>query len=98
LEGRATRKEVSVYFAGESDGPRMDVLIYLPNDTEGPVPLFVGLNFYGNHTIHADPAITLSQQWMRANPAIGVVDHRATEQTRGTAAGRWAVDRILERG
>ena len=32
LEGKATRKEVSVWFTGKPDGPKMDVLIYLPND------------------------------------------------------------------
>ncbi len=34
---------------------------------------------------------------MRAQGA-GVVDHRTTEASRGTSAGRWAVDKILERG
>jgi hypothetical protein len=98
LDGAATRKEVTVYFNGNKDGPKMDILIYLPSGLEQPAPAFLGLNFYGNHTICDDPEIALSQQWMRSNPTKGVVDHRATEASRGTSSNRWAVKEILARG
>jgi len=98
LGGKATRKEVVLYFTDEDDGPRMDLLLYLPNSRTGPVATFVGLNFYGNHTIHPDPGITLSTQWMRNNEAFGVIDNHATEASRGIRASRWPVERILERG
>ena len=98
LGGKATRKEVSVYFTGKKDGPRMDILVYLPSKRSGPVPAFVGLNFFGNHSIHPDPDITLSTRWMMESEACHVVDHRATEASRGVAASRWPVERILERG
>lgn len=98
LGGQAIRKEVRVLFSGEESGPGMDLLIYLPKSAPKPVPVFLGLNFYGNHTIHPDPGITLSRSWMRDNPAHGVVGHRATEKSRGTARSRWAVEKILARG
>jgi hypothetical protein len=98
LEGKAIRKEVSVYFIGDKSGPRMDILIYLPREAKQPVPLFLGLNFGGNHTIHSDPGITLSQQWMRNNPDRGVVNNRATEKSRGASSSRWPVEKILARG
>jgi len=98
LDGQATRKEVSVYFTGERDGPKMDILIYLPAKAKNSVPAFLGLNFYGNHSINADPGITLSGSWMRSNSRMGIVDHRATEASRGTGSSRWAVDTILKRG
>jgi hypothetical protein len=98
LGGKAVRKQVSVYFSARKDGPRMDLLLYLPVSAAQPVPAFLGLNFAGNHAVNADPGIVLSQQWMRNDPAKRVVDHRATEATRGTAASRWAVDKILARG
>ena len=98
LEGSAVRKEVSVYFAGKKDGPKMDMLIYLPKAAERPVPVFLGLNFYGNHSIHSDPGITLSEQWMRANDAQGIVNNRATEKSRGVGSGSWAVETILAAG
>ncbi len=98
LGGKAIRKEVSVYFTGMKDGPKMDILIYLPAAANGPAPMFVGLNFRGNHTIHTDPGITLSTQWMPDDKAAFIVDHRATEQSRGTSASRWQVEKVLERG
>ncbi len=95
LDGKATRRQVSAYFAG-ADGPRMDILIYLPHNANGPVPLFLGLNFSGNHTVHSDPAIRLSTEWMREG--AGIVDHRATAAARGSAQSRWALEEIIARG
>ena len=98
LGGKATRKEVTVLFAGDPSGPKMDVLLYLPKAAKRPVPMFLGLNFGGNHAVHSDPGITLCQSWMRDNPARGVTNHRATEKSRGTEASRWQVEKVLARG
>jgi len=93
LDGKATRKEVTVYFTGRQQDPNMSILIYLPNSGSRPVPLFIGLNFQGNHAIHTDPGITITKSWMRSDG-----DHRATPDSRGKASSRWPVERILERG
>lgn len=98
LGGLATRKQVTLAFTADSAGPAMHLLIYAPNASPGPHPTFLGLNFAGNHAIHPDPGIHLSQQWMRENPDGGIVEHRATEAARGKNASRWAVERIIERG
>lgn len=98
LGGRATRKEITLSFGDEPNGPHMDLLLYLPNDQPQPVPTFVALNFNGNHSVYADPGITLSAQWMPTSEEFGVVDHRATEASRGASASRWPVERILQRG
>jgi hypothetical protein len=98
LNGLATRKEIRVYFTDKPEGQKMDILIYIPNNQKRPVPLFLGLNFFGNQTIHADPGITLSEAWMMDSKDMGVVDHKATESSRGLRANRWPVERILERG
>lgn len=98
LGGKAIRKEVTVYFSADKAGPQMSVLIYLPAKATAPTPTFLGYNFAGNHSVHADPGITLSKSWMRKNDDEGVVDHRATEASRGTKSSRWAIDMILDRG
>lgn len=98
LGGLATRKEISVFFAGKKDGPKMDILIYQPNAAKKPAPAFLGLNFGGNHAVHSDPGITLSRQWMRESAGGEVVNNRATETSRGKEASRWQVERILQRG
>lgn len=97
LNGQATRKEVTIHFTPQADGPKLHLLIYLPNTRSGPVPAFLGLNFNGNHAVHADPAITLSTQWMR-NDTLGVHEHRATEAARGSEASRWQVETVVARG
>ena len=98
LGGKATRKEVTVYFTRREQEPNMSILIYLPNERSGAVRTFIGLNFYGNHTISDEEGITLSKQWMRTRDNYGIVNNRATEASRGKAASRWPVERILERG
>lgn len=98
LDGTATRKQVTIYFTAADDGPQMTLLLYLPNTTPHLVPLFLGLNFGGNQTIHSDPAIQITPNWVRPNPEKGVVDHHATAESRATAASRWPVEQILARG
>ena len=93
-----TRKQLAVYPLGDRSGPRFDLLVYLPNHAPKPVPVFLGLNFNGNHSVHADPGILLSTRWMRAAPERGVIDNRATEASRGAASSRWPIERILARG
>jgi hypothetical protein len=97
LNGTATRKEVRVLFTGTQEGPEMDILMYLPNNVK-KCPLFVGMNFYGNHTILSDPAITLSDAWMTPNKRLGIVDNRATEASRGARHSQWPVEMIIARG
>jgi hypothetical protein len=96
LAGKAVRKEVTVYFSEKKDGPQMHILMYLPKAAHQRVPMFLGLNFAGNQAVAQDPGITLSRAWMREGP--GVVDHRATEATRGVEAHRWQVEKVLSRG
>jgi len=97
LGGRAVREQVRLRF-GQRSTPRVDVLIYRPAAATGTVPAFLGLNFFGNHSIHADPSIFLSDQWMPGDREHGIEEHRATERSRGTAASRWPVEAIVERG
>ena len=96
LGGKAIRREYLVSFA-EDKGPRVRMLLYLPKGAKVPVPAFLGLNFRGNQCLEKDPWIT---------PELGYVvgsrkgeDRRAkAEAMRGSAAGRWPVEMILEQG
>jgi hypothetical protein len=98
LGGKATRKEVTIAFGAKADGPKMDLLLYVPNAAKGPVPAFLGLNFDGNHTVHHDRGIGLAHVWPRARSARHESGRRATEESRGSSASQWQVERVLERG
>lgn len=97
LHGKATRKQVTVYFNGKADGPQMDILIYLPNHVQYPIPVVLQLNFDGNQKINSDTGIRLPTSWMEPK-AAGVVNNRATEASRGNATSGWDVDMILSKG
>jgi hypothetical protein len=101
LGGKAVRKEITVWFTEKKDGPKMHLLVYQPPgapESHAPWPTFLGLNFYGNQSINADPGITLSTRWMRTNPANNIVNNRATEGTRGVSASSWNVETVVARG
>ena len=103
LQGRATRKQVAIWFSGDSKGPRADLLIYLPKRSRGPVPLILGLNFWGNHAVVADPAVRLSQSYLESGRLVYVDlsmvdDHRANDASRGVNARQWPIEEIVERG
>jgi hypothetical protein len=98
LGGKAIRKQVTIYFSADELGPRMDLLLYVPANANGPVPAFLGLNFGGNQAIHRDPGIKMSESWQRPRTDQNVVNNLATEASRGMEANRWDVDAILHRG
>jgi hypothetical protein len=91
LNGKATRKEVIIYFTKGNSGPALNVLLYLPNRATGKVPVFVGLNFEGNHTIQKDAGITITESWKALHPQVANI-------TRGDQDRRWPVEELIEAG
>lgn len=101
LGGKAVRKEVTIWFTAAKEGPKAHLLIYQPVAPAGAKvswPAFLGLNYYGNSCVNADPGITPSTAWMRTNAEFGIVNNRATEATRGKHASRWDVENVVARG
>ncbi len=97
LDGLASRKQIELTFKKNDLQLSFTVLIYLPKNIE-KAPLFVGYNFYGNHTIYNDVNIIISDAWARDNPSFGIVHNQLTEQSRGVRSNRWAVKKIIEAG
>ncbi len=97
LDGKAVRRQVAVRFTGADDGPRMDLLLYLPAGAEGPVPCFLCLNFYGNQTVIADPAVRVGTIWQRSKQGEKPTE-KAIAKSRGMRARRYPVELILSRG
>ena len=95
---RNRRPEIRIHVAHGGRSLPIDLLLYLPKSRTKPAPVFLGLNFGGNHSVCDDPGITLSTAWMRDRKGAGVVDHRATEESRGSSASQWQVPKLLARG
>ncbi|MCP3932077.1 MAG: acetylxylan esterase [Bacteroidetes bacterium] len=98
LQGNAIQKEIRLQFTNGGNTIEADLLIFLPAGSTEPVPLFLGYNFYGNHTIHADSSISITNSWVRNNEKFHISGNKATSQSRGARESRWPVERILERG
>jgi len=89
--GCAIRKQLTVEIRrGERTLP-IDVLVYVPAATAGPVPLFLLLNFGGNHTVCPDPSIRLPR---------GPVPEQFSppEEHRGVKKDSYQVEEICSRG
>jgi len=98
LGGKATRQEVTVWFNGKKDGPKMDLLLFLPNGAKKPVPAFLGMNFEGNHTVHSNAGIRITEQWTLNRKDRSIARVLPAEDTRGKQASRWQVEKVLEHG
>lgn len=89
LGGAAIRKQVTVHLTNESDGPKGDLLIYIPRGVRKPVATFLNLNFSGNHTVTADPGVHWATY--RTQNGSPVSEARGSSHT-------LAVEQIVARG
>ena len=93
--GRALRRQVRIRVAYGGAFRDLELLLYLPSPAPDPVPAFLGLNFSGNHTVSADPAVRLPRSWVA--PRQGGAP-RATEDGGGRAAESWPLETVRARG
>ena len=96
LGGKATKKEVTIVL-GTDKAPQIHLLLVVPNQRKRPAPVFVGVNFTGNHTLVSDPTVRLPTSWMY-DWQTGVTNNRASEAGRGTQVDVWAVEQSIDRG
>ncbi len=96
LGGKATLREVTVSLAGEK-APPVHWLVVIPNKRTGPAPVFVGLNFGGNHLLTTDPKVHLPEGWV-PDRYPGVKANKATAEGRGKQADTWPLEMIVDRG
>jgi dienelactone hydrolase len=96
--GKATRLRVGILFEGTEEGRQMELLLYLPNQVKGRVPVFLGLNFDGNYTVTDEPDIPLPKHWVNGLSPNRVTHNQPTESSRGTLQALWQIDAALARG
>ncbi len=96
LNGKATLKLATLTFA-EKKAPQIHLLLVVPNKRKSPAPVFLGLNFSGNHSLVTDANVPLPTSWINGKYP-GVVDHYATDAGRGQQADVWAIEQSIDRG
>ena len=94
--GRATLKEVTVRFGPPQLRP-IHLMLVIPKDRQGPAPVILGMNYFGNHTLVRDRAVMLSTNWMPER-GEGVVNNRSTEASRGSWVIIWQIEKTIARG
>ncbi|TLD72563.1 acetylxylan esterase [Phragmitibacter flavus] len=100
LNGKGVMRQTILHIGPQGE-VQAQILLFLPASTKEkstPVPTFVTLNFWGNHSVSTDPDILLSTSWFRDNKEKHTVNNRATEASRGTGDDRFPIEAILDRG
>jgi len=90
LDGKAIRRQVTVCFSPDKDGPKMDILLYLPADANKPAPLLLNLSFSANSSVVDDPGIKPGEVWGR--------DKKKVPAPKGMNFGRLNVAPFLANG
>lgn len=57
FEGKALRRQITIYFSKDKNGPKMDLLLYLPSKSAGPVPVLLNAGFSANNLAVGDPGV-----------------------------------------
>ena len=93
LNGKAKRKQVELTFRNNGKTLSYTILLYLPKNI-AKAAVFLGYNFYGNHTITEDKAVLISSAWANNNESFQIENNTLTEESRGKRTNRWAVEKI----
>ena len=91
LNGKAICKQVKIILSKNDLVREIWLLIYLPQTPQENIPVFLGYNFNGNHTVHPDPEILIS-------PSLSNVSSKDQTLERGNQSSRWSIERIVNEG
>jgi hypothetical protein len=69
LEGAALRRQVRITLSSDPTAPRIDLLVYLPANANGPVPMLLNVSFNPNSLTVDDPAVKQGDMWDREKRA-----------------------------
>jgi hypothetical protein len=67
---KAIRKQVTIYFTDDTSNYKADLLIYLPAESKGPVPLFFNISFVPNSMTVKDPGVRRGMMWNRERKKV----------------------------
>lgn len=76
FDGKAVRKQVTLYFTEDTSNYKADLLIYLPANAQKPVPLFLKIGFLPNSLTVNDPGIKTGMMWNREGKKVPASEGR----------------------
>jgi hypothetical protein len=99
FDGSGILTEIELQFDafGKSNALPIRLLLAVPKNA-GKVPVFVGINFYGNHVLTADERVGIPGYWMYDKKEAMVEKNRATPAGRGKLGDAYPLALILKRG
>lgn len=90
FDGKAIRRQITVHFTAKPDGPRMDLLLYVPAAAAKKVPVLLNLAFSANSLTVDDPGIKPGEIWNR--------EKKRVPASQGRRFGSLNAMRWIERG
>lgn len=97
LNGKAKRRQIELTFEKNNKSLSITLLLYIPKNVK-KAPIFLGYNFYGNHTITEDAKVIISSAWAMDNKTFGITNHQLSAESRGARTNRWAIEKIIDGG
>jgi hypothetical protein len=65
FDGKAIRKQIKIHLGEGESSQAIDLLVYLPADAKGPVPLLLNISFTANNLMVDDPGVKFGRTWDR---------------------------------
>lgn len=94
FDGKALRKQVTIYFSKDKSGPKMDLLVYVPAASAAahkPVPLLLNISFTANSNTVDDPGVKPGEVW-------DAKQHKRVPAIKGRGFGHLNVLPLLDAG
>jgi hypothetical protein len=90
FDGKAVRKQITIYLSKDKSGPKIDLLEYLPATAKGPSPLLLNVSFSANSSAVDDPGVKRGEIWGQ--------DHKKVPATAGRSFGKLPVAKFIDAG
>jgi len=90
FDGKATRKQITIYFSKDRSGPKMDLLLYTPARATKPSPVLLNVSFSANSTAVDDPGVKVGEIW---DP-----DHKKIPANKGRSFGKLPIAKFIDAG
>lgn len=90
FDGKAIRKQVTLYFTKDTSDNKADLLIYLPAGVQKPVPVFLTIGFMPNSLMVDDPGVKEGTMWSG--------DGKRIPASEGRRWGSFNIEQFLSEG